>query len=265
MGRAAEYKRRFFETHQLCCFCGGGTLATTIDHIPSRATFNGRQWPVGFDFPACQRCNSVSAQQEQLIALIARVGSINPNQLEINEYQNLLQGLQNNHPAALQEMQASANQIRAFLRERGQSLGNGLVSSDVPVLSVRGPIVRAAVDDFSRKLFLSLHYKHTGKIVPQTGGVAMKWITNSTSENPEFLEAIEQLRNGLRNPPEMQRSNTRLEDQFSYKYFTNEVGTFSAYFVVFRESFAMLGNVRTDAQDFPDVMRDRGILTPFPA
>lgn len=225
--------------------------------------FVGRRWPEGHEFPACKTCNEASAQQEQLIAVLARIATVNPTPAEVDEYRDLLQGLQNNHPDVLQEMQPSANQVRAFLRDRGQQLGNGLVSRDVPVLSVRGPLVRAAVAAFARKLFLSLHYKYTGIIVPHSGGVAFKWITNSMAESAELFQHIDRLRNGLPHAPEMRRSNTRLENQFSYKYFINEDDTFSAYFALFRESFAMVGAVRTDSREFPDVMRDYGILTPL--
>jgi hypothetical protein len=192
------------------------------------------------------------------------MGTVNPSAAQMVEFQNLLQGAQNNFPEVLQEMQPSANQIRAFLRARGGRLGNGLASKDVPVLSVRGPLVRDAIATFARKLFLALHYKHTGKIVPHGGGVAMKWLTNATTENDELLSAIEGLRRGLPHAAEMLRSNSRLDNQFSYRFFTNGEGTFSAYFVMFRESFAMVGAVRTDSQDFPEYMMSRGVLSPFP-
>ena len=91
----------------------------------------------------------------------------------------------------------------------------------------------------------------------------MKWITNSSDDNPELLAAINQLHNGLPSNPEVMRSSTRLENQFRYKYFTNDEGKFSAYFVIFRESFAIIGNVRSDSQDFPAVMLENGVLKPY--
>lgn len=264
MGTRAAYRKRFLQEHPFCCFCGGVVASTTVDHIPSRATFNARNWPVGHDFPACENCNSSSAQHEQIVALLARAGEADPTAMETEEYGRLLQGLLNNQPEVLREMKSSANQIRAFLRGRGECLGDGLASSDVPVLSVDGPLVTTAVEAFARKLFLSMHYKHTGKIVPHTGGVAMKWITNATKGTPEFLQGIDRIRTSLPHGAEMKRARTSLSDQFSYEYFANEEGSFSAYFVIFRESFAMIGNVRTDSSDFPDAMREAGILKPYP-
>jgi hypothetical protein len=37
---AKKWKRDFFENHPNCCFCGGTTAATTIDHIPSIQLFS---------------------------------------------------------------------------------------------------------------------------------------------------------------------------------------------------------------------------------
>lgn len=198
-----------------------------------------------------------------MIALLARMGTLNPSEKEINEFRDLLQAVENNYPALLAEMRPTANQVKRFLRKRGVRLTHGQASSDVPVVSVDGPLMRGAIATFARKLFLALHYKHSGKVVPSGGGVAIKWITNATSDNSELLSNIETLRNGLPHAAEMRRSNTSLEDQFSYRYFANAEGTFSAYFVIFRQSFLMIGAVRTDAQAFPDVMREIGMLTPF--
>ncbi len=263
MERGVKCRDGFLSAHSVCCFCGGNTPATTIDYIPSRATFNDRQWPVGYDLPACSNCNSASAHHEQLISVLSRMGTVNPTEDETTEYKFLLEGLLDNHPDVVHEMRPSANQVRTFLRARGQSLGNGLLSRDVPLLSIQGPLVKAAFAEFSRKLFLSFHYKHAGKIVSDTGGIAMKWIANSSDDNPELLAAINQLHNGLPSNPEMMRSSTRLENQFRYKYFTNDEGTFSAYFVIFRESFAIIGNVRSDSHDFPAGMLENGVLKSY--
>src|SRR4051794_40646259 len=73
---AAKGKRaireQFLKDHPLCCFCGGATTATTEDHVPSRALFRDRQWPEGYVFPACQKCNGVSSKHELIIAMLGR-------------------------------------------------------------------------------------------------------------------------------------------------------------------------------------------------
>ncbi len=52
MGKRDRLRRQaFFEKHPMCCFCGGGTPAIEMDHIPARYLFTGRQWPEGYVFP----------------------------------------------------------------------------------------------------------------------------------------------------------------------------------------------------------------------
>ena len=263
MGRAKDRKVRFLSQHPLCCFCGGETTSSTSDHIPPRSMFRNRVWPVGYEFPACQKCNSQTAGKELVMALLARSGKLEESESEQSEYVNLLQGIQNNYPDFFKEIEPTATQVKGFLRERGLRLAPGLTTRDVPLISVKGPLVKEAIETFSRKLFLALHYLHTGRIVPQSGGVSIKYITNASPNDSTLLENLETLRRGLPNAPDIQRSNTGLEDQFSYKYFTNPEGTFSAYFVFLGKAFAIIGNVRTDRGDFPEIMHRHGVMPPF--
>src|SRR5947208_16124188 len=45
MSQARNKRERFFADHPTCCFCGGETPATTVDHIPSRNHFSERIAP----------------------------------------------------------------------------------------------------------------------------------------------------------------------------------------------------------------------------
>jgi len=72
MGDRARRRREFLKKHPLCCFCGGTTPATTIDHVPSRQLFNNKGWPEGYEFPACELCNGAARDAEQVVAMLAR-------------------------------------------------------------------------------------------------------------------------------------------------------------------------------------------------
>jgi hypothetical protein len=62
-------KNAFFSAHPVCIFCGGGEKATTIEHCPPRAMFQFRDWPEGFEFPACESCNHGTADHDLIISL----------------------------------------------------------------------------------------------------------------------------------------------------------------------------------------------------
>lgn len=73
MGSSKRLKEKFLQENPLCCFCGGGRPAEEPDHIPSRSMFLNRQWPEGFEFPACVECNRETRYDEEIVAFISRV------------------------------------------------------------------------------------------------------------------------------------------------------------------------------------------------
>jgi len=72
-GARSNRRAVFFREHPWCCFCGGTTAATTEDHFPGRSVFLGRNWPVGYVFPACTPCNNESSRDECLMAWVVRI------------------------------------------------------------------------------------------------------------------------------------------------------------------------------------------------
>ena len=113
MGERNRRRRFFFEQHPVCCFCGGRTQATTVDHSPSRSIFFERRWPEGYAFPACENCNSATRLDELLVAMLSRVnsGASTPahEDAEIAKY---LADVANNFPGLLEAMRPTAEQLR---------------------------------------------------------------------------------------------------------------------------------------------------------
>ena len=73
MGEKKNRRETFLLAHPVCVFCGGGAKATTKEHCPPRSMFQGRQWPEGFEFPACDSCNHGTSDQDLLVAMLARM------------------------------------------------------------------------------------------------------------------------------------------------------------------------------------------------
>jgi hypothetical protein len=69
MGAATRHRQAFLRNHKTCAFCGGGAPSSTIEHCPPRSMFQHRQWPEGFEFPACQACNKGSSDHDLVIAM----------------------------------------------------------------------------------------------------------------------------------------------------------------------------------------------------
>ena len=125
--------------------------------------------------------------------------------------------------------------------------------------SVRGPLINDAVEKFSNKLFCALYYKHAGRILPSTGGIAIRWWSNIQIENDEIPTSILP---AIPDIPTLQRANTTLNDQFFYRWGVADTKAIAAFLAFFRRSFAVLGYVRCDASKF-GLPEDARILRPY--
>jgi hypothetical protein len=218
------------------------TAATTEDHIPGRAIFDSRNWPEGYNFPACDACNGLSRFDELIIAMLSRIRYRDDSTTEQQdaEMRRAMDGVKSNFPEAYRAMRPRANDVRRFLRNTGRERQPGLALSDVPIVKLNHPEFLLAIKTFSTKLFCALHYKHTGTIVPSTG-VIIGWFFSNVQvfdgKIPADILSIVQSR------PALTRSNNDLHDQFSYEFTVAIEKTTSVYLCSFRESFAVIGMV----------------------
>src|SRR5689334_3078896 len=98
--------------HPHCIFCGGETRATTKDHVPSRQMFHKKDWPVGYEFPACRSCNETTSGDEQVVALMARMYPSGVTKDHDQELEGLFKAVRNNRPQVLVEWRPSRRQVR---------------------------------------------------------------------------------------------------------------------------------------------------------
>jgi hypothetical protein len=250
MGDKARRRREFLARHPLCCFCGGVTSATTIDHVPSRQLFDNKRWPEGYEFPACEHCNGATRNAEQVIAMIARAYPDGATEQQREEMGRILQAIANNYPEVLLEMKPSARKVRSFLKSRGLEKESDAATKDYPLMAVDGPIVGHCVTTFAIKLFCALHYEHLESIVPPQGGVAFRWYSNFQMFDGSVPEEVATMIGGQ---PTLQRCKTNLDDQFSYRFSAGPDIKASMFWVWFRRSFAIFGCVREDASLFPPI------------
>lgn len=259
MGKKSDKNSAFLADNPICCFCGGSTLSEEIDHVPARVIFDQRQWPEGYAFPACVRCNRATRHDEQVVAMLCRVypDSTTPEgQKEISER---LRAVAANYPGLLEEMNPSIRQVRSAIKKYQIDKPQGSTTTDMPFLFVGGPLVEKAVKRFGRKLFLALYYLHTGNILPCEGGVAIRWFSNLQMEAGELPGELAQV---LQSIPSVERSRKDLSEQFFYRYVLMENRLGGGFLAGFRQSFAILGLVFADRSDLPAI-GDKEWLSPF--
>ena len=259
MGAKSESRKAFLHKHPLCCFCGGVRKSEEVDHVPSRVLFKDRQWPEGFEFPSCIRCNRATRLDEQVVAMLALVNT-GPTQLaDSAEVKERMRAVAYNHPALLAEMQPTIAQLRDAGRKYGIKPGAGQTHSDLPLLSVRGPLVNTAINNFARKLACALFYHHTGSIAPSNAAIAVRWYSNLQIEHDEIPRELANLLVGL---PTLQRANTNLNEQFFYRWVVSDTKAMTAFLAFFRQSFAILVFVNSSELN-PGALENATILHPY--
>ena len=259
MGESKNWKRAFLMKHPRCCFCGGTNESAEPDHVPSRAFFESKQWPEGFVFPACVACNRGTRHDEQKVAMLSWLFPDAATPVHSATATERIRAVAENYPAFFQELRPTARQ-RRNARGRFEFLqGPGVSLADLPLVSMSGPLVSEAIENFSRKLFCALYYKHTAQILPRSGSIALRWYTNLQLENDELPNSVLDLLSGL---PKLIRATTKLDNQFTYRWvIVEDLDGVAAFLAFFRESFAILGYARKDG-DFSHLPPSSRIVHP---
>ena len=237
MGAKRLRREAFFRKHPVCCFCGGERIAIEEDHLPPRVAFRDRQWPEGFNFPACYECNHASAGSEQVFALMLRLGDVGRDADEMADLESLVQAVRNNAPDCLPSTFLPANEKRRVLRNWGLQLARGETFAEAPVIRVPTQ-VEGHITAVTRKLVRALHYKEVGMILPRRWGLLTAWAQQVTSS---ARKARENLQEAMPSLVIGQRTNTNLGDQFRYVWGQNEVDKLFGFQAFFGQGLMLLG------------------------
>ena len=191
-----------------------------------------------------------------MLALVNTGSSLPVNSTDVQER---IRAVAHNHPALVEEMQPTISQLRAAARRYGINPDPGQTHSDLPLLSVRGPLVNGAIDNFARKLACALFYKHTESIVPANAAIAVRWYSNLQIEHDEIPRELADLLVGI---PKLQRARTNLNEQFFYRWAASDTNAMTAFLAFFRQSLAILTFVNASSSN-PEAPENARILHPY--
>ncbi len=251
--RKSERKEAFLRLHPHCCFCGGATLATTVDHVPSVQMFSLRRRPKGLEVPACDTCNQATKQHEQVAAMFGRVYiSGGPSRDETHELGRIIEAVHNNIPGLLEEMNASPHQLESFAQAGVNLPGIG------GVINASGPLVNRSMQVFGAKIGYALFYSTVHRIIPPAGGVAVRWYSNYDKMTGRIPSDLLQI---LGPPNTLRQGKWDASDQFNYLFAMTNGAEMAVYFSTFRQSFAVVSLVSDDVTRFEDVT-DNNIYRP---
>lgn len=238
--RRRPLRDRVLHSESFCIYCGGTNAAETIDHMPPRTIFSGRRRPKGLEFPACRLCNDGARLSEQVAGLLSRMYPDPVDEAGKVEVKKILYEAENNLPGLLLELFPGSRQSFAFRRPGTgqQEVGN--------VLRVNGPLVTSAMNTFSAKLGLALHFNQTSKIIPPSGATAVRWFSNIDAIQGGIPDDILRL---VGPPRTLEQGKFHTGEQFRYGSRASEDGGFTAHFASFRFSFSVVAFVSDCVDD----------------
>ncbi len=237
MGQAKQRRNQLLKNP--CIFCGGKSASNTIDHIPARSFFIDRQWPEGFEFPACYSCNQETRFIELRLALISRLDPTLPNDSPIHaEASKLLSSIAKTEPKFIHDLLKPVD-----LESKRKVLSNFNISfseRDLLKIDTIINVPESVSDDVKRygcKLAKAVHWKHTGRIVPQHADFLCYWQSNADMNSHRIDLFIAEFLKGIGTAS---RNNKFLGDQFVYRWGVSPDGRLGAYYFLFRFTFSIV-------------------------
>lgn len=240
MGKLARLNREaFFREHPTCVFCGGSAPATTKEHCPPRALFEHKEWPNGFEFPACASCNNGTSGDDVVVALLGRFGREHIPEQD-GRTSGIMRNANNQHPGMLPKMlDISPIQARKTAKELGITRPPGLTYQQSGIVNVTSHM-DTAVATLASKLSKAIYYKETGTIFPADGEIQFNWFTNACLLKLGFIPALQAFANIEAPKPAIARNGRDLKDQFNYRFLVSPDNDLAVLQAIFGTVFGFL-------------------------
>jgi len=178
--------------------------------------FQFRQWPEGFEFPACKACNSGTGDHDLLIAILARMDPFAGQGNKDEKLAGLLQMVNKQYPGMFEKMMPSAMEARRQNRELGIQPAAGQTHQDTGVVKIPDEI-HEAVCVLARKLAKGVFYREAAAPFPDEGCLLLNWFTNVELFRTGQYVVFDLLKELRGDAPPLLRSGQYLNDQFEYK------------------------------------------------
>ncbi|MEO9228888.1 MAG: hypothetical protein ABI216_08085 [Devosia sp.] len=219
MGEAKrkEQTRRNLLDGAACIYCG--EPATTIEHMPPRAMFDGKYRPKGMEFPACYECNNGTSTADLVAAFVARLDMSTPEEKwHSAEYKQRLRAIRNRAPAVVDEIVGPCRSRETLIRSSG-----GVLQKAVEV-HANGPHLQSYLTVFAAKMAMALYAEHVGAPLPKSGGVEVWFYLNAGLSN----DAATKLQTILPGYGTLTQGTFTVPEQFAYKFNSDGKGLLAA-------------------------------------
>jgi hypothetical protein len=235
-----------------CIFCGGESKSTTVEHMPPRVMFRGKQRPKGHEFPSCERCNSGFSQLDQIAAMFAFSTSASFYGGGNNsEFIKAAMGVANNIPelyGLIDLDSATSDGLPTEAAEHG-----------VEAITVSRNLFRKYLNPWAAKLVCAIWYEQTKKVIDDTKRIYVHSIPSKFDLNTDLHKLIQNHFSGLHVAAQGKKD---FGDQFFYRFAIGEGQRFGMFFAVFHDAIGVMGAVgevedfiRNDQYPFGEIFR----------
>lgn len=213
MGEAKNKKQRFLATNPYCCFCGGRTPATSVDHVPPRICFVERAAPEGFEFPACDICQGATRLAELAFGMFVRFNDPSDENYRSAEVQKIALGIKNNLPHLFPIVGLTTREKRKALRAKDLTVPPGKTVAEISMVGFP-PAINAYIHRYARKLAAALYYKEKGNPI---GADFVIWTDWTAATDKRQMEAFLQVAAVSPFKTVGTRFNLNFGDRFGYR------------------------------------------------
>lgn len=225
--------------------------ATTRDHVPARALFDGKHRPDSLILPSCTQCQKRSKVHELVAASVARTNPTPQGRKLAAETRKFIRRALKASPGLAEEMASGG----AFSHARASRLRE-LAGEDYGGVFNIGPIMHEHMTLFGAKMTQALHYEHTGAPVRADNAISVRWYSNADRYEGMIPDDIHRVTG---EPYSLVQGSWSVPDQFQYKRSIVSSKGQAMYFAMFRRAFAVLGIVWGCASHVP--YNDEGLPT----
>ena len=242
---------RLIEQYPRCCVCAGLRPATTREHMPPKALFDGAHRPDKLVMPSCGECNGGTGTADLVASVIARlVYDLTPAEAE--DYRRLAARLRNQAPLIVQEWMETDNPLhqivgRVHLRRHGVP-----VPDDAAIVSI-GKLTIQQLNLFAHKVVRALFFEHFRKPLSNTGAIWAVW------RQKEDLIAYGLPSDMLRLMPNygaLVQGRWSASDAFEYRHAINKQEGLFGFIARFRRGFFVQGFAAEDNSKLPFDLED---------
>jgi hypothetical protein len=234
--------KEFVEIYPWCCFCGGTRPATTREHMPPRALFDGPHRQNDLVMPSCKECNSQTSTADAVVSILSRWKTSETTEVENKDHKRLAKGLRRSHPEIVDEW--TGMNLRERLKAKRDYIKDGIsIGGDDRFIRI-GPHTIRQLNLFAHKAALGLYFDHFRKPLPNSGRFCAYWRTKDDALRGGIPTSLLEMMNRYGT---LEQGTWRASETFEYRYDLDTDEGLFAFVARARGAFYVTGFAVEDA------------------